>query len=235
MTIAWRMPVLVCRCVKVGGAVPARSGHRRPAATAAAGRPGGGSPAQPVDLEPLAKAVAVANAILPYVFDLGPDQGRRTVDAVQSGPVNKLPVDIQDTTVPGGPSGQVSVRILRQPAVAGDRLPPRRRLGLPATTIPTAFGRPGPGGSWPPRPAGAAPRSAGRRAGDLAVEHVVPLGLGVAFGGPPAGRAASLVSMSSMQRMALCSSCRRCSPSSTTTMIWETTESTATRRLTGFG
>jgi acetyl esterase len=80
-----------------------------------------GGPAQeaampnPVDLEPQAKAVADADADAdpPYLFELGPDQGRRTVDAVQSGPVNKLPVDIQDTTVRGGPSGQVSVRILR--------------------------------------------------------------------------------------------------------------------------
>ena len=47
------------------------------------------------------------------MFELGLDQGRRTVDAVQSGPVKKLTVDIEDTTVPGGPSGQVSVRILR--------------------------------------------------------------------------------------------------------------------------
>jgi acetyl esterase len=47
------------------------------------------------------------------LFELGPDQGRRTVDAVQSGPVTKLTVDIEDTTVPGGPSGQVPVRILR--------------------------------------------------------------------------------------------------------------------------
>jgi len=67
----------------------------------------------PVDLEPQAKAVVDANANPPYLFELGPDQGRRTVDAVQSGPVKKLPVDIDDTTVPGGPSGQVSVRILR--------------------------------------------------------------------------------------------------------------------------
>jgi hypothetical protein len=32
---------------------------------------------------------------------------------VQSGPVKKLTIDIEDTTVPSGPSGQVSVRILR--------------------------------------------------------------------------------------------------------------------------
>jgi acetyl esterase len=67
----------------------------------------------PVDLEPQAKAVADANANPPFLFELGPDQGRRNVDAVQSGPVKKLTVDIEDTTVPGGPSGQVSVRILR--------------------------------------------------------------------------------------------------------------------------
>jgi acetyl esterase len=73
--------------------------------------------ADPVDLEPQAKAVADANAAPPFLFELGPDQGRRTVDEVQSGPVKKLPLDIEDTAVPGGPSGQVSVRILRPPGV----------------------------------------------------------------------------------------------------------------------
>ena len=49
----------------------------------------------PVDLEPQAKAVVDANANPPYLFELGPDQGRRTVDAVQSGPVRKLTVDVE--------------------------------------------------------------------------------------------------------------------------------------------
>jgi acetyl esterase/lipase len=57
------------------------------------------------------------------LFELGPDQGRRTLDAVQSGPVTKPTVDTEDTTVPGGPSGQVSVRILRPQA-------PRRPLAV---------------------------------------------------------------------------------------------------------
>ena len=54
-----------------------------------------GGPAQeavmpnPVYLEPQAKAVADANANPRYLFELGPDQGRRTVDEVQSGPVRK--------------------------------------------------------------------------------------------------------------------------------------------------
>jgi hypothetical protein len=45
------------------------------------------------------QAVVDANANPPYLFELGPDQGPRTVDAVQSGPVKKLTVDIEDTTV----------------------------------------------------------------------------------------------------------------------------------------
>src|SRR4029450_4473607 len=77
----------------------------------------------PVDLEPQAKAVADANADPPFLFELDPDQGRRTIDAVQSGPVKKPTVDFEDTTVPGGPSGQVSVRILRPQA-------PRRPLAV---------------------------------------------------------------------------------------------------------
>ena len=51
----------------------------------------------PVDLEPQAKAVADANANPPYLFELGPDQGRRTIDAAQSSPVKKPTVDIEDT------------------------------------------------------------------------------------------------------------------------------------------
>jgi hypothetical protein len=81
MTISWPMPVLVGRCAKVGGAVHARSGHRGPEEEAVM--------PNPVDLEPQAKAVVDANANPPYLFELGPDQGRRTDDAVQSGPVKK--------------------------------------------------------------------------------------------------------------------------------------------------
>ena len=36
--------------------------------------------ANPVDLEPQAKAVVDANANPPFLFELGPDQGRRTID-----------------------------------------------------------------------------------------------------------------------------------------------------------
>jgi acetyl esterase len=70
-------------------------------------------------LEPAAQEFAEATANPPYLFDLGPDKGRETVDEVQAGDVVKPDVDITDTTVPGGPSGTVSVRILRPGKAAG--------------------------------------------------------------------------------------------------------------------
>ncbi len=73
-----------------------------------------------VVLEPAAREFADATASPPYLFDLGPVDGRRTVDEVQSGDVEKPDAEVEDTTIPGGPSGQVSVRILRPKGASGD-------------------------------------------------------------------------------------------------------------------
>jgi acetyl esterase/lipase len=70
-------------------------------------------------LEPAAQAFADATAEPPYLFDLGPVEGRKTVDEVQSGEIAKPDVDIEDTSVPGGPSGDVSVRIIRPKGATG--------------------------------------------------------------------------------------------------------------------
>jgi acetyl esterase/lipase len=66
-------------------------------------------------LEPEAEAFALATADPPFLFDLGPEKARAAVDEVQSGPVEKPSVDIQDLTIPDGPSGDVSIRIVRPP------------------------------------------------------------------------------------------------------------------------
>ncbi|HEY2437081.1 MAG TPA: hypothetical protein VGH93_07855, partial [Solirubrobacteraceae bacterium] len=66
-----------------------------------------------VVLEPAAQEFAEATANPPYLFDLGPVEGRKTVDEVQSSEIENPDVDIEDMTIPGGPSGEVSVRILR--------------------------------------------------------------------------------------------------------------------------
>jgi acetyl esterase/lipase len=73
----------------------------------------------PVVLEPAAQEFADATANPPYLYDLGPIEGRKTVDHVQSGEIEKPDVDIDDTTIPGGPSGQVSIRILRPKGATG--------------------------------------------------------------------------------------------------------------------
>ncbi|PIK29742.1 esterase [Bacillus siamensis] len=66
-----------------------------------------------VQLEKEAQEFSEATANPPYLFDLGPEKGREAVDEVQSDPIDKLPVDIEDIMISGGPSGQVSVRIMR--------------------------------------------------------------------------------------------------------------------------
>src|SRR3954463_2022483 len=73
-----------------------------------------------VVLEPAAQEFAAATADPPYLFDLGPVEGRKTVDEVQSGEIDKPDVDVEDTAVPGGPSGEVSIRILRPKGATSD-------------------------------------------------------------------------------------------------------------------
>ncbi|WP_159775391.1 alpha/beta hydrolase [Streptomyces sp. HM190] len=73
-------------------------------------------------LEPAAAAFAEATANPPYLFDLGPVEGRKVVDEVQSGDIAKPDVDDEWVTVPGGPTGEVKVRIVR-PAGAEGVLP----------------------------------------------------------------------------------------------------------------
>ncbi|OOZ80882.1 esterase [Bacillus cereus] len=66
-----------------------------------------------IQLEKEAQEFVEATANPPYLFDLGPEKGRNAVDEVQSGPIDKLSVNIEDRTISGGPSGHVSVRIVR--------------------------------------------------------------------------------------------------------------------------
>ncbi|MGA5449264.1 alpha/beta hydrolase [Streptomyces umbrinus] len=73
-------------------------------------------------LEPAAAAFAEATANPPYLFDLGPAEGRKAVDEVQSGDIAKPAVDEEWVTVPGGPTGEVRARIVR-PAGASGVLP----------------------------------------------------------------------------------------------------------------
>lgn len=78
-------------------------------------------PTAPV-LEPAAADFAAATAKPPFLFDLAPAEGRKAVDEVQSGDIEKPDVDEEWITVEGGPTGSVRARIVR-PAGATDTLP----------------------------------------------------------------------------------------------------------------
>jgi len=58
----------------------------------------------------------------PQIYELPIDQARGVLTSVQAVDVPKLPADIEDRTLPVGPNGQVSVRIVR-PQDASDTLP----------------------------------------------------------------------------------------------------------------
>ncbi|MGW6273401.1 MULTISPECIES: alpha/beta hydrolase [unclassified Streptomyces] len=75
-------------------------------------------PVVPV-LEPAAAAFAEATARPPFLFDLAPEEGRKAVDEVQSGPVELPEVDEEWVTVEGGPTGTVRARIVRPAGVSG--------------------------------------------------------------------------------------------------------------------
>jgi acetyl esterase/lipase len=75
-------------------------------------------PAAPV-LEQAAAEFAAATANPPYLLDLGPVEGRKAVDEVQSGQIAKPDTDEEWVTVDGGPAGSVRVRIVKPVGATG--------------------------------------------------------------------------------------------------------------------
>jgi acetyl esterase/lipase len=70
-------------------------------------------------LEGAAQAFAAATSNPPFLHDLGPVEGRKAVDSVQEGDIPVPDADVEDLVVPGGPSGQVSIRVFRPAGVQG--------------------------------------------------------------------------------------------------------------------
>jgi acetyl esterase len=70
-------------------------------------------------LEPAAQEFADATAKPPFLFDLSPEEGRKTVDSVQDGDIPAPAADVTDLTIAGGPSGQVSIKIYRPAGSTG--------------------------------------------------------------------------------------------------------------------
>lgn len=76
-----------------------------------------------VVLEPAAQALVEATSHHPFLFELPPDEGRKALEQLQSGDVPVPAVEVNDITIPGGPTGPVSVRVLRPAGRDGDTLP----------------------------------------------------------------------------------------------------------------
>ncbi|TDU02079.1 acetyl esterase/lipase [Streptomyces sp. 846.5] len=79
------------------------------------------TPVAPV-LEQAAAEFAAATANPPYLFDLGPVEGRKAVDEAQSAVIPEPAADEEWITVAGGPTGSVRARIVK-PAGASGTLP----------------------------------------------------------------------------------------------------------------
>jgi acetyl esterase len=75
-----------------------------------------------VVLEPAAQEFADATSTPPFIYELSPDDAREVLEGVQRTPIDKPDVEIEDITIPGGPHGDIAVRLLK-PAGSNATLP----------------------------------------------------------------------------------------------------------------
>jgi acetyl esterase len=59
----------------------------------------------------------------PPIYSLSPSQARDVLSGLQAGPVTKLPADIENRTISGGPTGEISIQIIRPPNSSNETLP----------------------------------------------------------------------------------------------------------------
>nr|WP_286932408.1 alpha/beta hydrolase [Microbacterium sp.] len=72
-----------------------------------------------IALEPAAQEFVEATSTPPFLYQLPPEEGRKTVDQVQDEEISKPEIDEEWITVEGGPTGSVPTRIVRPKGAAG--------------------------------------------------------------------------------------------------------------------
>ncbi|MGW5640117.1 alpha/beta hydrolase [Streptomyces sp. NPDC003832] len=107
MTRTHRKAALVAAAVLAAGAAVTATADASPV------------PDDDVVLEQDAQAFADAAAKNPPIYTLSYEDARKALDTAQSGPTDKPPADISHRTLPVGPTGEVSVRIVRPAGVSG--------------------------------------------------------------------------------------------------------------------
>jgi acetyl esterase len=59
----------------------------------------------------------------PPLYKLSPQQARNVLSGLQAGRIEKLPSEIENRTIPGGPTGEISIQIIRPPNSDNKTLP----------------------------------------------------------------------------------------------------------------
>ena len=59
----------------------------------------------------------------PLLYKLSPQQARDVLSGLQAAPVTKLPAEIENRIIPGGPTGEISIQIIRPPSSRNETLP----------------------------------------------------------------------------------------------------------------
>ena len=59
----------------------------------------------------------------PPLYKLSPARARNVLSGLQSGHASKLHADIENRTIPGGPTGEISIQIARPPGSSNEILP----------------------------------------------------------------------------------------------------------------
>ncbi|MGW5112872.1 alpha/beta hydrolase [Nocardia sp. NPDC004123] len=72
-----------------------------------------------ISLEPAAQTFVDATSEPPFLYQLSPEEGRKTVDGVQDSPIFKPEIDEEWITVEGGPTGSIRVRIVKPKDATG--------------------------------------------------------------------------------------------------------------------
>jgi acetyl esterase len=72
-----------------------------------------------VVLEPAAQEFADATSTPPLIYELTPSDAREVLESVQRSPIDKPDVDITDLTIPGGPNGNIAVRLIKPASTPG--------------------------------------------------------------------------------------------------------------------
>ncbi|QMU80480.1 alpha/beta hydrolase [Streptacidiphilus sp. PB12-B1b] len=116
MSRSIKRATLAATVVAVAGAVVAGQAVAAPTTATA---PAHAAKQNPVVLEPAAQAFADAAAKNPPIYTLSYTAARKVLDAAQAGPVTEPAVDSSHRTLPVGPTGKVTVRIVRPKGATG--------------------------------------------------------------------------------------------------------------------